>query len=74
MTGAGVLTAGTLRNAGSTGGSDRLGLGCCENTELNGDWKNVKGVTLGDRVGTKLWVVGAVGGGVAVVKGPRGCS
>ena len=52
--GAGVLTAGMLRNAGSTGGSDRLGLGCCENTELNGDWKNVKGVTLGDRVGTKL--------------------
>jgi len=49
-----VLTAGMLRNAGSTGGSDRLGLGCCENTELNGDWKNVKGVTLDDRVGTKL--------------------
>ena len=34
----------------------------------------MKGVTLGDRVGTKLWVVGAVGGGFAVVKGPRGCS
>ena len=70
-----MLTAGTLRNAGSTGGSDRLGLGCCENTELNGDWKNVKGVTLGcDRVGTKLCVVAAVGGGaVAVVNGPRGC-
>lgn len=26
--GAGVLTAGVFRNAGSTGGSDLLGLGC----------------------------------------------
>ena len=50
--GGSVLT-GMFRKAGSTGGNARLELGW-ENTELNGDWKNVKGVTLEDLAGAKL--------------------
>jgi len=53
VAGGGCVLTGMFRKAGSTGGNARLELGW-ENTELNGDWKNVKGVTLEDLVGAKL--------------------
>ena len=53
VAGGGSVLTGMFRKAGSTGGNARLELGW-ENTELNGDWKNVKGVTLEDLVGAKL--------------------
>ena len=59
------LTAGMFKNAGSTGGNWALLELCCdcENNELNGDWKNVNGVTFGALVGANVGGAGVVVGG-----------